>query len=200
MNNACETAFNSALHRELSDSFYPFAHKVLQHTRATGQVEARRPCPGAGFCGGHSGSCWSAEGGSRMGEASPQAQLERQPTRAAWLSAGASPHPGCEWSLWRGLCLPGGGGGWQGGWEAGAGQPPGHLPPALLQPRGVPAGFPAPKSALTPSGHCPRLQEPSHLSCLTAEARVLFSVQLPKSGGTVTCSRSRRAGRWVDVA
>lgn len=58
-----------------------------------------------------------------MGEASPQAQLERQPTRAAWLSAGTLPHPGCEQSLWRGLCLPGGGGGWRGGWEVGAGQP-----------------------------------------------------------------------------
>lgn len=178
---------------------YPFAHKVLQHTWATGQVEVRRPCPGAGFCGGHSGSCWSAEGRSRMGKR-PQAQLERQPTRAAWLSAGTSPHPGYERSLWRSLCLPGGGGGWRGGWEAGAGQPPGHLPPALLQPRGVPAGFPASKSALTPSGHCPRLQEPSRLSCLTGEARVLFSVQLPKSGGTVTCSRFRRAGRRVDAA
>lgn len=49
-----------------------------------------------------------------MGEASPQAQLERQPTRccvAAVRRRLATPRM-CEQSLWRGLCLPGGGGGW----------------------------------------------------------------------------------------
>ena len=132
------------------------------------------------------------------GVASPRAQLERQPTRPAWMSAGASLQLGCKQSPWRGLCLPGGGGGGQARWEAGVGRPPGHLPPSLLLPQGAPVGFSAPKSALTPSGHCPRLQEPSRLSCLAGRPGSCSPYShLDQEGWSLTPDPGGRAGGWT---